>query len=129
MTPRTIHGHKEDRMALLEHDSYTASVALALIAATVPVQAQETASDTARAIKELTSEVRGLRTAIEHSAQSQLQGQVLGLYLNLQQNRVTQATARLDDVRRELEGVSGRARELAQQESALEVGSPRRRMP
>ena len=83
------------------------------------------ASDTARAIKELTSEVRGLRTAIEHSAQSQLQGQVLGLYLNLQQNRVTQATARLDDVRRELEGVSGHARELAQQRARSKVGSGR----
>jgi hypothetical protein len=98
-----------------------ASMAIAIITATVPAQAQEPASDTARAIKELTSEVRGLRAAIEQSAQSQLQGQVLGLYLNLQQNRVTQATARLDDVRRELEGVTGHARELAQQQTALEA--------
>jgi hypothetical protein len=97
-----------------------ASVTVALMTATIPAHAQETAGDTARAIKELTTEVRGLRAVIEHSAQSQLQSQVLGLYLNLQQNRVTQATARMDDVRRELEGVSGRTRELAQQATALE---------
>ena len=38
---------------------------------------------------------------------------MLGLYLTLQQSRVTQATMRLDTARRELEGVTVRADELA----------------
>jgi hypothetical protein len=99
------------------------SVGLAVMAGAVSVHAQESAQgpETVRAIKELTGEIRSLRTAIEHGAESQLQGQILGLYLNLQQNRVTQATARLDEVRRELEGVMARAREMAQEATSLEA--------
>ena len=76
------------------------------------VSAQETSQtgETAKAIKELTGEVRSLRAVIERTSESQLQGQILGLYLNLQQNRVVQANSRLDIVSRELEGLGNRAR-------------------
>jgi hypothetical protein len=76
--------------------------------------------DTVQAIRELTAEVRSLRAAVERAAQTQVQQQVLGLYLTLQQGRVTQATMRLDTVRRELEGVTSRADELAAEAARLE---------
>jgi hypothetical protein len=117
---------KEDRMRTRTCSwgiGTAVSVGLAVMAGAVSVHAQESAQgpETVRAIKELTGEIRSLRTAIEHGAESQLQGQILGLYLNLQQNRVTQATARLDEVRRELEGVMARAREMAQEATSLEA--------
>ena len=91
------------------------SAAIVAIPAAGAVRAQlPQANDTASAIKELTVEIRTLRSAIERTSESQLQSQVLGLYLNLQQNRVAQATARLDGFRRELEGLTNRDRELAQ---------------
>jgi hypothetical protein len=96
------------------------STMLVAIAAAVPLSAQDS-GETARAIKELTVEVRSLRTVIERTSESQLQGQILGLYLTLQQNRVTQATARLDNVRRELEAIGNTARELTQNTTAMDV--------
>jgi outer membrane murein-binding lipoprotein Lpp len=85
----------------------------------VPLAAQTPqANDTATAVRELTAEIRTLRAAIERTSDHQLQSQVLGLYLNLQQNRVSQATARLDGARRELEGLTNRDRELAQSAAA-----------
>jgi cell division septum initiation protein DivIVA len=41
--------------------------------------------------------------------------------LNLQQSRVGQAATRLDDVRRELEGLTSHARDLVQQAGFLEA--------
>jgi hypothetical protein len=79
------------------------------------------AADTVKAIRELTGEVRSLRVAIERTAESQLQGQILGLYLSLQQNRVTHATSRLDAVRRELDTITTNARELTQNAAALDT--------
>jgi hypothetical protein len=76
--------------------------------------------DTVQAIRELTAEVRSLRAAVERAAQTQVQQQVLELYLTLQQGRVTQATMRLDTVRRELEGVTSRVDELAAEAARLE---------
>jgi hypothetical protein len=76
--------------------------------------------DTVQAIRELTAEVRSLRAAVERADQTQVQQQVLGLYLTLQQGRVTQATMRLDTVRRELEGVTSRVDELAAEAARLE---------
>jgi hypothetical protein len=91
------------------------SAAMIAIPTTAPLRAQSPqATDTAIAIRELTVEIRTLRSAIERTSESQLQSQVLGLYLNLQQNRVAQATARHDGFMRELEGLTNRDRELAQ---------------
>lgn len=99
------------------------SAALMATAAGTAVFSQEAAQtgETAKAIKELTGEIRTLRAAIERTSESQLQGQILGLYLSLQQNRVTQATSRLDAVRRELEEVGNSSRELAQNAAAMET--------
>jgi hypothetical protein len=99
------------------------SAILVAIAGVTSVAAQDSiqSGDTAKAIKELTSEIRTLRTAIERTSESQLQSQVLGLYLNLQQNRVIQATARLDGVRRELEGLTNNEREIAQNAAATDL--------
>jgi hypothetical protein len=106
---------------------------MAVSALSVSAQESAQAGDTAKAIKELTGEIRTLRAAIERTGESQLQGQILGLYLSLQQNRVAQANARVDTMRRELDGVVGHAREVAQEaadnESALaqETDPARRR--
>src|SRR5437762_7337938 len=91
-----------------------ALIAFAVILGPGVVSAQESAQggDTAKAVRELTGEIRSLRAAIERTSESQLQRQILGLYLSLQQNRVGQATARLDAVRRELEGLTNHDREL-----------------
>jgi hypothetical protein len=100
-----------------------ASVVLAIVVGGASPGAQEAsqAGDTAKAIKELTAEIRTLRATIERTSESQLQGQILGLYLSLQQNRVTQATARLDAVRREVEGVSNQARATADQVAEMDA--------
>ena len=107
------------------------SVALAVVVSAVAVSAQDAApaGDTAKAIKELTGEIRNLRTAIEHTAESQLQEQILGLYLNLQQNRVTHATTRLDAVRRELDALENSARELTQNAAFMEAALPQETDP
>jgi hypothetical protein len=90
--------------------------------AAAPLRAQSTqANDSAAAIRELTAEVRTLRLAIERTSQSQLQSQVLGLYLNVQQNRVADATTRLDGFRRELDGLTNAERELAQNAAANDI--------
>jgi hypothetical protein len=100
-----------------------ASVVIALLTCVAPALAQEAAQggDTAKALKELTAEIRILRATIERTSESQLQGQVLGLYLSLQQNRVTQATARLDSVRREVEGVTNQSRATADQVAEMDA--------
>jgi hypothetical protein len=97
-------------------------VLMSLVWGPASAYAQETNrnGDTVQAIRELTAEIRSLRAAVERAAQTQVQQQVLGLYLTLQQGRVTQATMRLDAVRRELEGVTSRADELASQATSLE---------
>jgi hypothetical protein len=99
------------------------SATLVVIAGVVSVSAQESvqSGDTAKAIKELTGEIRTLRTAIERTAESQLQSQVLGLYLNLQQNRFAQANARLDGLRRELDGLTNNERDFAQAAAAQDL--------
>jgi hypothetical protein len=102
----------------------TAMVGVMIAAAGLSlVSAQESGQgrDTARAIQELTAEIRGLRAAVTRSAETQLQGQVLGLYLTLQQARVLQATARLDTIRREIEGTGNQARVFADEVVALDA--------
>ncbi len=94
-------------------------------AASVRGQAPASSSDeTARAIRELTGEVRGLRAALEKTSSTQLQGSILGMYLNVQQNRVAQASNRLDAIRRDLDGITARARELAQQSANTDAQLP-----
>jgi hypothetical protein len=101
------------------------SAAFVTIAAAASVFAQEPApaGDIVKAIRELTGEIRSLRATIERTSESQLQSQVLGLYLNLQQSRVTQAGARLDGFRRELDGLTNRDRELAQAAAGIDLES------
>lgn len=98
------------------------SAALVTIAA-ASVFAQEPApsGDIVKAIKELTGEVRSLRAAIERTSENQLQSQVLGLYLNLQLSRVSQATERLEGFRRELDGLTNAERENAQNAAANDL--------
>jgi hypothetical protein len=98
------------------------SAMLVAIAGVVSVAGQDSnqSGDTAKAIKELTGEIRSLRASIERTSESQLQGQILGLYLSLQQNRVAQANSRLDVVRRELDGLTNRSREIAQRAATLD---------
>jgi hypothetical protein len=100
----------------------TLSVLMSLVWGPASAYAQDTNrnGDTVQAIRELTAEVRSLRAAVERADQTQVQQQVLGLYLTLQQGRVTQATMRLDTVRRELEGVTSRVDELAAEAARLE---------
>jgi hypothetical protein len=98
-----------------------ALVPLALSPLPVHAQQVDRPGDTVQAIRELTAEIRSLRGAVERAAQTQVQQQVLGLYLTLQQSRVTQATMRLDTVRRELERATSRAHELADQASSFEA--------
>ena len=76
----------------------TLFVLMSLVRGPASAYAQETNrnGDTVRAIRELTAEIRSLRAAVERAAQTQVQQQVVGLYLSLQQGRVTQATMRLD---------------------------------
>jgi hypothetical protein len=89
----------------------------------VPVHAQEVdrSGNTVGAIRELTAEIRFLRAAVERASHEQLQQQVLGLYLTVQQSRVTQSAARLETVRRELESATSRAHELADQAASFET--------
>src|SRR5262245_23230126 len=63
----------------------------------------------------LTMEVRQLRLAVEGSARSQAQAQVLGVYLTMQQGRIDQATTRLNETRKELDALAVRSRELTNQ--------------
>ena len=107
------------------------AVGMAVAAGLAVALAQEPAQsrETVRAIQELTAEIRTLRLAVTHSAETQLQGQVLGLYLNLQQGRVLQANARLDMVRREIDGASTRARDLADDLAGLEARLPQESDP
>lgn len=103
------------------------AVVVGAIVTAVSVRGQTPASssdETARAIRELTTEVRALRAALEKTSGSQLQGSILGMYLNVQQARVSQAANRVDSVRRELDGLTMRSRELAQQAANVEAQLP-----
>lgn len=113
-----------------------ARIAIALVmgaivtAASLSGQAPaSTGDETARAIRELTTEVRSLRTAIERTSDSQLQGSILGMYLNVQQNRVSQAANRLDIIRRELDGITTRTRDLTQNSANVEALLPQETDP
>jgi hypothetical protein len=107
----------------LQLGSRAGIVALAVAAGVTLVSAQQAspAGDPTRAIQELTGEIRNLRAAVTHSTELQLQGQILGLYLSLQQSRVAQATARLDAVRRELEAAATRTRQHTEIVADLEA--------
>jgi chromosome segregation ATPase len=77
-----------------------------------------------QSVQEMTRELRSLRVAVEQSAQGQLQAQVLGLYITLQQQRVALAAGRLDAVRRELETVGNQSGELGDRVGTLESRIP-----
>jgi hypothetical protein len=105
------------------------TVAAILAVASLSGQAPGPNDAAASAIRELTTEVRGLRVAVERTSASQVQGQILGMYLNVQQSRVAQAMNRLDVVRRELEQITMQAQETAQNMSALEMRLPQETDP
>lgn len=89
----------------------------------------DTSTETVRAIRELTAEIRTLRASVEQSAERQLQGQVLALNLTLQAGRLAQATNRLDAVRRELEGASTAARNSEQEAADVDAALRRQLDP
>jgi len=79
----------------------------------------------AGSLAELTAEIRQLRLVIEQSSRTQTQAQALGIFLSAQQSRIVQVTARLDGARRELDTMSQRSIEHANQLARLEEEIPR----
>lgn len=77
--------------------------------------------ETARAVQELTSEVRQLRLALAASADTTIRGQMLGLSMTLQQSRLTDTSTRLDTVRRELEAAAAKTRQFVEESANLDV--------
>jgi len=63
----------------------------------------------------LTSELRQLRVAVETLTRSQAQTQALGVYLSVQQGRVTQVAARLETVQKELDAATLKSQEIEEQ--------------
>jgi hypothetical protein len=84
--------------------------------------AQQTSQPDAltKSVQELTGELRSLRVAVERSGEGQLQAQVLGLYVTLQQQRVAAANGRVDAVRGELEAAVRQSAEVTEKLAQLE---------
>jgi chromosome segregation ATPase len=102
---------------------------LATVASRVPVAqtvqrdvdfAEERAQT--QALRDLVAEVRALRAVIESYTDGQARQQTLSDLLTVQQRRVSDATMRLDAVRRELDGVSSETRRLRDQVASFDDG-------
>ena len=105
---------------------------LAAPGAVATASAQTADTESANALKELVAEVRGLRAVIEQYANAQIQAQAVGELLTVQQRRVSDVTARLDAVRRELDGSGVETRRITGALSGIEealrrVTDPRER--
>ena len=74
--------------------------------------------------RELVNEIRALRVAIERYAEAQSQAQTIGSLMTVQQQRVTDASTRLDIVRRELDGTTIRYNEISRRLAAAEQMTP-----
>src|SRR6059036_40733 len=84
--------------------AFSGALLLAVPGAVRTASAQTAEAESAQVLKELLAEVRGLRAVIEQYANAQLQAQAVGQLLTLQQQRVSEVTARLDSARKELDG-------------------------
>lgn len=116
-------------------DGWTRSwfgVAALVICLAAIVRTQSRNDDAGGSLAGVTLELRQLRLAVEELSRNQAQTQAIGVYLSVQQRRITQATARLDAVRKELDAASMRSREIAANLAAIEeqlirVSEPARR--
>jgi hypothetical protein len=86
----------------------------------------------AGSLSALTAEIRQLRLAVEESTRMQTQTQALGVYLSVQQSRLVQVSARVDAARKELDDVSLRSKQMADQltrnnEALLRETNPQQR--
>jgi hypothetical protein len=80
----------------------SALIVAAICGAAVVLSAQARDSEPATT-RELLNEIRALRAAIERIAEVQTQTQTIASMMTIQQRRMSDATARLDIVRRELD--------------------------
>jgi seryl-tRNA synthetase len=87
-------------------------VAVVVLCFAAFVFAQGKTESTDGSLATLTAEVRQLRMAVEESTRSQTQTQALGVYLSVQQSRITQVATRLDSARKELDTATNRLREI-----------------
>jgi hypothetical protein len=88
--------------------------ALLMVSGAVALMGQDKGDATnTGSLAALTAEVRQLRLALEESTRTQTQTQALGVYLSVQQSRLVQVESRLDAVRKELDGVTVRAKQIA----------------
>lgn len=88
-------------------------VAILIICFAIGAVAQEKVNPTdTGSLAALTAEVRQLRLAVEESTQRQTQTQALGVYLSVQQSRITQVAARLDAAHKELDALTVRSKNL-----------------
>src|SRR5262245_60259094 len=71
-------------------------------------------------LSELKNEVRLLRQAVEKSTQTNAHVQAMSIYLSAQQNRLNQETARADELRDELSGVTLQLRSMLAYASTIE---------
>ena len=74
--------------------------------------------------RELVTEIRALRVAIERYAEAQTQAETIGSLVTVQQQRVAEASTRLDVVRRELDGTTIRSNDIARRLAAAEQMTP-----
>jgi chromosome segregation ATPase len=74
--------------------------------------------------RELVNEIRALRMAIERYAEAQAQTQTIGSLITVQQQRVAEASTRLDVVRRELDATTIRYNDVARRLAAAEQMTP-----
>jgi chromosome segregation ATPase len=98
---------------------------LALSVGVVWAQGRSDGTDASGSLAALTTEVRQLRIAVQELARSQTQSQALGVYLSVQQNRLTQAAAQLDAARKDVEGSTLRLGELSSKAGELELALQR----
>jgi chromosome segregation ATPase len=100
------------------------TVAVSAIAAAA-VMAQGGADTSGGSLAAVTAELRQLRLAIQETARNQTQMHALGAYLSAQQSRLVQTTARLDAVRRELDGLSARSNQISAELANTETEAER----
>lgn len=73
------------------------------------------------AIQGLTTEIHALTATIRLSAAAHLQGQILGIYMGAQQERVSSVTARWEAIRQDIEELSTAATRMTQDAAHLEA--------
>jgi hypothetical protein len=89
------------------------AAAAVVVTSAIAVIAQGRQEPADGSLAALTAEIRQLRLAVEEGTRSQAQTQALGVYLSAQQSRIMQVAARADAVRKDLDDVAARSREMA----------------